>query len=179
MDTNQFYAFKITIPGQCIDNKVYYRYSDWDVNNTSVPTDAETVTKGKAFIRFKQFERLLSELVVPQYITVEFETPGTTAVVPTDATVVVGYRTIHPFLDTLDVAPVAGQEFEAAADVIKQIVLKSLSGELVEFAEIQKTITRPKTALTPSEMLTYKEPRMEYLTAPNQTPLVVVEYIKL
>lgn len=177
---NLFVAFKITIPGQCIDNKLYFNYPDWDVSNVAAPTDAQTVEKGKAFIRFKHFERMLSKLLNPIYLTVEFGTEGTSGTVPTDASIVVGYHKIAPFVDASGEVPVGGNEMQIAADEIKKIVMQSMEGDLTEFAQVQYTYQREKNPIgSPPVIETYKEVRTDYLTAPAQTPAVTVVHVEL
>lgn len=177
---NLFVAFKITIPGQCIDNKLYFNYDDFDAADTSKPTDEQTKNKGKAFIRFKQFERMLSKLLNPIYLTVEFGTEGTASTIPSDASIVVGYHKIDPFVDASGEVPVGGNEFEIAADEIKKIVMQSMEGDLTEFCQVQYTYERARNAITtPPVLETYKEVRTDYLTAPAQTPSVTVVHIEL
>lgn len=176
---NLFNAFSIKVPGQVLDNKKFFEYADYDNTSITVPTDAQTLTKAQAYVRLKHIERKLSELSVPTYFTIDFETPGTAAAVPTDAELVVGYISIEPFLSTLETAPDEADRFTAAADVIKGIIDEALAAEIdEEFFEVQKTYTR---SLFPgsSETDTYRELDTVYVTVPDSAVESTVVYIPI
>lgn len=138
---NLFNAFSIKVPGQVLDDKKFYEYADYDVTSTTIPTDAQTLTKAQAYVRLKHIERKLSELSVPIYFTITYGTDGTASTVPTDAEIAVSYISIEPFLSTLTTAPDEADRFTAAADVIKGIIDAGLSAEIDdEFFEVQKLI---------------------------------------
>lgn len=176
---NLFYAFKITIAGTGIDNKKFYNYEGFDPSNTATPTDAETETKGKAYIRFKHVERMLSELMVPVYVTLNFATPGTMSTVPTDAEFVVGYMSIEPFLSTLETYPEEDQKFIAAAGVIKEIIETAMNSDLTEFMDVQKIIERTRYPVGAAPVEKYREVFSDYLTSAASSPTVTVTHIEL
>lgn len=176
---NLFYAFKITIAGAGIDDKKFYNYEGFDPSNTTTPTDAETVVKGEAYIRYKHVERMLSELIVPSYVTLKFETPGTMSTVPTNAEFVVGYMSIEPFLSTLETYPAEDQKFTAAAGVIKEIIESAMNSDLTEFMDIQKIIERTRYPVGAAPVEKYRELFSDYLTSDASTPVVTVTHIEL
>lgn len=159
---NLFNAFSIKVPGEVLDDKKFFEYADYDNTSTTVPTDAETLTKAKAFVRLKHVERKLSELSVPVYFTIKYDTEGTASTVPSDAEIVVGYISIEPFLSTLEV--LTSDHFADAAGVIKAIIDEALSAELLdEFFEVQVTYSK---AQFPGSSTTndYRELKTEYIT---------------
>lgn len=176
---NLFNAFSIKVPGQVLDNLKFFQYSDYDNTSITAPTDAQTLTKAKAYVRLKHIERKLSELAVPVYFTINFGTEGTAEAVPTDAEIVVGYISIEPFLSTLSTAPAAEDRFTAAAGVIKEIIDAALASELKdEFFEVQKTYSRTVFPGS-SETDTYRELETIYVTVPDASAESTVQYIEL
>lgn len=176
---NLFNAFSIKVPGQVLDNKKFFEYSDYDNTSITAPTDAQTLTKAKAYVRLKHIERKLSELSVPVYFTINFATPGTASAVPTDAELVVGYISIEPFLSTLTDAPDEADRFTAAASVIKGIIDEALAAEIEsEFFEVQKTYTRSQFPGS-SETDTYRELETVYVTVPAESATSTVVYIEI
>lgn len=173
---NQFNAFSIKVPGQVLDNLKYFQYSDFDSEAT--PTDAETTAKAVAYLRLRHVQRKLSELSVPVYSTMYFGTEGTASTVPTDAELVVSYISIDGFLSTLETAPAEADRYTAASDVLKAIVLDSMSAEFSELVEVQKTSTREEYAGSPSQE-TFVDVRNVYVTVPAVTPAVVVEFVQI
>lgn len=175
---NLFQAFSIKVPGQYLDDTMFYDYADFDPENIAVPTDEQTHEKAKAFIRLKQLKRKLSELSVPIYSTVTFATPGTTATIPTDAEIVVAYISYEPFLSTLETAP-SNPTVDAAA-VIQKIIEDTLKEEIAnEFLTVQLTVDRKKTALPSSGDEKFRELRTIYLTAPAVVVTPTVTYIEI
>ncbi|SOK58589.1 hypothetical protein [Yersinia phage fHe-Yen9-04] len=176
---NLFNAFSIKVPGQTLDDKKFFQYADYVNTSTTVPTDAETVTKAIAFVRLKQIKRKLSELSVPVYLTINFSTPGTASTVPTDAELVVGYISIEPFLSTLETAPDEADRFTAAAEVIKGIIDVALSEEIVdEFFEVQTTYSRHRyPGATTTD--TYRELETIFVTVPDSGEVSTVVYIDI
>lgn len=176
---NLFHAFSIKIPGQLLDDKLFYAYDDYDVEAGTVPTDDQTIAKGKAFIRMQQIKRKLSELIVPIYCEISFTTPGTMSTIPTGCEIDVGYISIEPFLSTMPVADRTEPKLDSAT-VIQKIIADALGEELVGHAVfVQKTITRPKTAFPASPDETFYELFTDYLTAPAETSTPVVVYIDI
>lgn len=176
---NLFNAFSIKVSGQVLDNKKFFEYADYDNTSTTVPTDAQTLTKAKAYVRLKHIKRKLSELSVPVYFTINFGTAGTASSVPSNAEIVVGYISIEPFLSTLETAPEEADRFTAAAGVIKDIIDQALSDELEdEFFEVQKTITR-STFPGSSTTETYHELQTIYVTVPDSEVESTVAYIEI
>lgn len=175
---NLFHAFSIKIPGKLLDDKLFFAYDDYDADAGSVPTDAETLDKGKAFIRMQQIKRKLSELIVPIYCDISFTTAGTMSTIPTDCEIDVGYISMEPFLSTLDAKP-TDPKVDAAA-VIQKIIQDALGEDIVGHAVfVQKTIVRPKTAFPASPDETFYELFTDYLTAPKVTATPVVVYIEI
>lgn len=176
---NLFNAFSIKVPGQVLDNKKFFQYSDYVGTSITVPTDAETLTKAKAYVRLKHVERKLSELSVPVYFEIYFDTEGTTSTVPSNAELVVSYISIEPFLSTLDEYPAEEDRFTAAADVLKEIIDIALSDDIEdEFFEVQKTYTKDQYpgAATAD---TYRELETIYVSVPDSEVLSTVEYIQI
>lgn len=175
---NLFHAFSIKVPGQLLDDKLFYEYDDYDVDADAVPADADTVTKGKAFIRMQQIKRKLSELVVPVYCNISFTTPGTMSAVPTDCEIDVGYITLEPFLSTMSTAPT--DPTADAAAVLQQIMIDALGEDIVGHAVwVQKTVTRPKAAIPNSPTEKFYELFTDYLTADKETVAVEAKYIPI
>lgn len=173
-----FNAFSIKVPGQVLDNLKFFQYSDYDVTSTTVPTDAQTLTKAQAFVRLKHIQRKLSELSVPVYFTIIFTTAGSASAVPTGAEIVVGYTSIEPFLSTLSTYPDDADRFTSAATVIKGIIDAALGAEIDgEFFEVQKTYTRT-TFPGSSTTDTYRELDTVYVTVPASTAVSTVVYIQ-
>ena len=176
---NLFNAFKISVPGQVLDNKKFFEYADYDNESITVPTDAQTLTKAEAFVRLKHIERKLSELSVPVYFTITFDTDGTASTVPTDAVIVVGYISIEPFLSTLETYPDEADRFTAASAVLKEIIDEALAAEIEsEFFEVQKTYSR---ALFPGSSTndTYRELDTVYVTVADSGVVSTVVYVDL
>lgn len=176
---NLFNAFSIKVPGQVLDNKKFFEYPDYDVTSTTVPTDAQTLTKAQAYVRLKHVERKLSELSVPVYFTITFGTEGTTSTVPADAEIAVSYISIEPFLSTLDTYPDEADRFTAASTVIKGIIDEALAAEIEdEFFEVQKTYTRtPNPLVTTTD--TYRELDTIFVTVPDAGVESTVVYIPI
>lgn len=181
---NLFQAFSIEIPGQLLDDKQFYEYSDFDAENLTSPTDAEVLAKAKALIRMKQVKRMLSECTIPLYCTVEFGTPGTASTVPTDAKITVGYLSYEPFISRLEPIPVFATEEEAqtaAEGVIKGIIDAVLAEDIEqEYAILQKLYSLENNPIA-KVVYPYREIYMEYIDVEKPDPAVVstVEYIKL
>ncbi|AFC21761.1 hypothetical protein GAP32_311 [Cronobacter phage vB_CsaM_GAP32] len=176
---NLFNAFSIKVSGQVLDNQKFFQYSDYDNTSTTAPTDAQTLTKAKAFVRLKHIERKLSELAVPVYFKINFGTAGTAANVPANAEIVVGYISIEPFLSTLETAPDEADRFTAAAGVIKGIIDAALAAELKdEFFEVQKTYSRSKFPGS-SDTETFRELETIYVTVPDAEVESTVAYIEI
>jgi hypothetical protein len=176
---NLFNAFSIKVPGEVLDNKKFFEYADYDNTSITVPTDAETLTKAKAYVRLKQVERKLSELSIPVYFTIKFTTAGTASTVPSDAEIVVSYISIEPFLSTLDTYPDEADRFTAASTVIKGIIDVALADVLEnEFFEVQKTYSR---AVFPGSSTTdtYRELETIYVTVEDSAVESTVVYIDL
>lgn len=175
---NLFHAFSIKVPGQLLDDKLFYAYDGYDVETGAVPTDAETLAKGKAFIRMQQIKRKLSELVVPVYCEIRFTTAGTMSAIPTDCEIDVAYITMEPFLSTMDTKPTDPKV--DAATVIQKIITDALNEDINGHAVyVQKTVTRAKTALAAAPDETFYELFTDYLTAEAATASVVVKYIDI
>lgn len=168
---NLFNAFKISVPGQLLDNKKFFEYADYDNESTDVPTDGETLNKAQAYIRMKHVERKLSELSVPVYFTITFGTEGTASSIPSDAEIVVGYVSINPFItQPTGLVPGGTTDYTTASDTIKAIIDEAISATLLsEFAEVQKTYTR---SLFPgsSTTNTYRELETIYVTSIGAAP---------
>lgn len=142
---NLFHVFKITVTGFVLDNKMFYEYSDYDNTSTTVPTDAQTLTKVKGFSRLKYIRNKLSELSVPVYCNIDFEAPGSASELPLTAIITVGYISIEPFLSTLSDYPDEDERYTAAASVLKSIVDDGLAGLIEdELAYVQYTYERPQ-----------------------------------
>lgn len=165
---NLFKPFSIEIPGQLLDDKRFYEYSDFDAQNFTSPTDAEVLEKAKAYIRMQQIKRKLSELTVPLYCTVDFGTPGTAATIPTDAKIVVGYLSIEPFISNLDPIPVFPDDtaaHAAASSVIKEIMDKALNEDIMqEYAVLQKIYQEENNPIA-KVVETYRTVYMDYIDA--------------
>lgn len=175
---NLFQAFTIEVPGQLLDDKKFYQYSDYDNTSTTVPTDAQTLDKGIAFVRLKQIERKLSELAVPVYFKIDYTTSGSATAIPTDAKITVGYISYDAFVN--QVPFVEGQVPEdVASSVIKTIIDESLAQEIVgEFVEVQKTVNRaPYPGATTTN--NYHELETIYVDVPAETVSTTVSYITL
>jgi hypothetical protein len=181
---NLFQVFSIEVPGQLLDDKRFYEYSDFDGEDYTSPTDAEVLAKAEAFVRMQQFKRMLAQCTVPLYCTVEFETPGTASTVPTNAKITVGYLSIEPFISTLDPIPVFADETEAqtaAAAALKAIMDATLAQDISqEYAVLQKLYTMENNPIAKISH-PYREIYMEYIDVAAPTPAVVstVTYIKL
>lgn len=178
---NLFKAFKITIPGQDLDDKRFFEYSDFDSEDMTTPTDAEVLAKAIAYTRMQQIKRKLSELTVPIYCTVEFTTAGTAATIPTGAEITVGYISYEPFVSTLDTIPVSdADQITAAQTVIKGIIDAALASELVEeMAAVQKITSRTITPLLATTTL-QRDVYMDYIDVPALTGVVsTVAFIQL
>lgn len=175
---NLFHAFSIKVPGQFLDDKLFYTYEDFDAEDLSKPTDEQTVEKGKAYIRMQQLKRKLSELCVPVYCTVNFGTPGTCATIPTDAEIVVGYITYEPFLAVTDTAPV-DPTADAAATVME--IVEGVMDEVISdtFCTVQLTVNRLETAIPDAATVKFREIRDIYLTAPAVTVTPTVTYVEI
>lgn len=165
---NLFEAFSIEIPGQNLDDKYFYEYSDFDTDNIAIPTVAESVAKAKAFIRMKQIKRKLSELAIPVYFTVKYATEGTASTIPTDATLTVGYISYEAFISTINPVPVYATPEEAAAGaaaVIKAIIDDAMNQEIDdEYAVVAKLYDRERNPFNTTEVA-YREIEVVYLTA--------------
>ena len=181
---NLFQAFSIEIPGQLLDDKQFYEYSDFDGDDFTSPTDAEVLEKAKALIRMKQLKRMLSECTVPLYCNVDFATPGTASTVPTDATITVGYLSYEPFISRLNPIPVFATPEEAqaaAAGEIKKIMDAVLAEDIDnEYAILQKLYSTENNPIA-KVVYPYREIYMDYISVEKPDPAVVstVKYIKL
>jgi hypothetical protein len=178
---NLFHAFSISVSSDVLDDKMFYEYADYDNTSTTVPTDAETIAKAKAFIRLKHLKRKLSELTVPVFLTITFGTEGTASTIPESADIVVGYTTIEPFLSQEDPGSILtdDQRKLAAAEVLREIINNALS-EVIEdeFLAVQKTYERVQfPGSTNTE--TYRELETVYLTVEAAGVTAVVAYITL
>jgi len=178
---NLFKAFTIKVPGQDLDDKRFFEYSDFDSENMTTPTDAEVLAKAIAYTRMQQIKRKLSELTVPIYCTVEFDTEGTAATIPTDATITVGYISYEPFASTVSPVPKTDDEqITASETVIKGIIDAALASSLVqEMAAVQKITSRTITPLLATTTL-QRDVYMDYIDVPALTGVVsTVEFVKL
>lgn len=164
---NLFKAFKIEVSGQELDDKLFFQYSDYNSNDAGVPPDAAILAKAVAFTRMQQLKRKLSELTIPVYCTVEFATPGTAAVVPTGATITVGYISYEPFVSTVSPIPEdEAAQITAAAQTIKKIVDDCLSAKLTdEMAYVQNTVLRTQNPLVTTQV-SLRDVFMDYIDVP-------------
>lgn len=178
---NLFKVFTIEVPGQVLDDKLFFQYDDYDSNVMTTPTDANVEAKAIAFTRMQQLKRKLSELTVPLYCTVDFATAGTCATVPTGATITVGYISYEPFVSVSDPIPKdESAQITAAETEIAKIVNDCLGSELVqEMAYMQHIVSVPKNALvTDTESL--RDVFMAYVDVPAiSSPAATVTFVKL
>lgn len=186
---NLLKVFKITVAGTKVDNKMYNQYDDYDSSSvTTAPTDLETTNKGIAYLRYQLITRLLSEYSVPVYCNVEFGTVGTAKTIPTDASIVVGWYSLNPFLSTLteeeQKALVTDEDKElAAADVIETMLNTALVGDNVnalvkEMITVQKTVNRNNNAYSNTEV-SYVESETVYLDVPAVATATAVVFVQL
>lgn len=165
---NLFEAFTIEIPGQSLDDKYFYEYSDFDNDDLAIPTVAQSVEKAKAFIRMKQIKRKLSELAIPVYFTVRFGTAGTASTIPTDAVLTVGYISYDAFISSINPVPEYATEEDAAkgaAEVIKLIIDNAMNQEISdEYAVVAKLYDLERNPFNTTEQ-SYREIEVIYLTA--------------
>lgn len=178
---NLFEAFSINVAGQLVDNKKYYEYADYDGTSITVPTDAETIAKGKAYIRMKHLERKLSELSVPIYCEIYFGTAGSCSAIPTNLQLVVGYYSIAPFLSVIEdqKSITESNKYEKAAEVIAKIVADAFKYDLTEFMEFQYTYKRDTSALIGAPQDTYREIKTDYLTSAGSVVTPTVNHIQI
>lgn len=146
---NLFKSFKITVPGQNLDDKRFFEYSDFDSEDMSSPTDAQVLQKAIAYTRMQQIKRKLSELTVPIYCTVAFTTEGDAATIPTEAIITVGYISYEPFVSIADPIPTSEEDqITSAEGEIKKIIDAALASELTqEMAVVQRIVNRTITPL--------------------------------
>lgn len=177
---NQFNAFSIVVEGQILDDVQFYEYSDYDSSDTTTPTDDEVLAKAKAFIRTKHVERALSSLSVPVYFTITYGTAGTSATIPTDATIVVGYVSLEAFISTITDTPMTdAQKQTAAAASLKTIVDAALAADIEnEYGTIQYTFEKVAYKGTTTEE-TFKETQTVYLDVPSADVTSTVSFITL
>lgn len=178
---NLLKVFKIVVPGQLLDDKLFFQYSDFDSNDMTKPTDANVADKAVAYTRMQQVKRKLSELAIPVYCTVEFTTAGTSATVPTDATINVAYISYEPFVSTVTPAPVTDDEkITAAQTVIAKIINDSLAEQLTgEMAYLQKISTVLENPLVTKEV-DLRDVFMQYIDVPAVTTApATVTFVKL
>lgn len=178
---NLFKAFKIEIPGQSLDDKLFFQYDDYDSNDAGVPDDAAVLAKAVAFTRMQQLKRKLSELTIPVYCTVEFATAGQAGVVPTGATITVGYISYEPFVSVVDPIPEdEADQITAAEATIKKIVEDCLGAALTgEMAYVQKTVERTQNPLVTTQV-SLRDVFMDYIDVPAVAPATsTVTFVKL
>ena len=178
---NLFKAFTITIPGQDLDDKRFFEYSDFDSSDMTSPTDAQVLAKAIAYTRMQQIKRKLSELTVPIYCTVEFGTAGTAATIPSDATITVGYISYEPFVSTLETIPKSdADQITASEGVIKQIIDTALASELTqEMAAVQSIVSRTVTPLL-ATTTQQRDVFMDYIDVPALSGVVsTVAFVQL
>jgi|AGFS01.1.fsa_nt_gi hypothetical protein len=178
---NLFKVFTIEVPGQNLDDKRFYEYSDFDSNVMTTPTDAQVLQKAIAYTRMQQIKRKLSELTVPLYCNVEFTTEGNCSTIPTGAKLTVGYLSYEPFVSTVDPIPKEeAEQITTAQEVIKGIIDKALADGLEqELAFVQRIVSVPDNALvTTSEDL--RDVYMDYIDVPKLDAVVsTVTFVKL
>lgn len=176
---NLFHAFTIEIPGQLVDDKRFYEYSDFDNENLTTPTAEEILVKAKAYTMTQQIKRKLSEYVVPVYFTVEYSTEGTCSTVPTDAKLTVGYITYEPFV-SVSTDTSSALDTEKAAAVIKEVIDSTFEGGLEqELAVLQSIVTVPESALIDAPDDTFRNLYMDYIDVESETVSSTVTYISL
>lgn len=178
---NLFKAFKIEVSGQNLDDKLFFQYDDYESNDAGVPADAAVLAKAVAFTRMQQLKRKLSELTIPVYCTVEFATPGQAGVVPTGATITIGYISYEPFVSVVEPIPKdEAEQITAAEETIKKIVDDCLGAELTgEMAYVQKTVERTQNPLVTTQV-SLRDVFMDYIdVAAVVSPASTVTFITL
>ena len=176
---NLFHAFTIEIPGQLVDDKRFYEYSDFDNENLTTPTAAEILAKAKAYTITQQVKRKLSEYAVPVYFNVEYATDGTCSTVPTGAKLTVGYISYEPFVsvstDTSDTS-----DTDKAAAVIKTVIDSTFAAGLQQIlAVLQNIVTVPESSLIDAPDDTFRNLYMDYIDVESATVSSTVTYVTL
>lgn len=174
---NLFHAFKITIPGQLLDDKLYYQYDDFDGENLATPTDQQTLDKGIAYTRLQQLQRQLSAYEVPIYYTIEFGTPGTASTIPTDATIHVAYKSFEGYVRPGDVA--FDQRLADAMAEMKEVLETTIAGGIENiYCVVQNMVTRKRFPMATDETQ-YREMKTIYIDVPPETVVVDVTHVQL
>ena len=171
--------FKITVPGNVLDDKRFLEYSDLATN---YPTNAQSVTKAAAFIKMDELKKILTTVDTLTYLDIKYGTAGNASTVPTDATIVVGYKSWDNLVKSaynstaITSATTTAQLQTMACTVLKAFVDKVCTSAYVSGAIVSSPISRKDHTGT---IQTYNQATYDVVTTASVSPVTTVTLVNL